>query len=206
MRGEGGRRNNGLAQKLAPDRALKTNLAQSLSLRKRISDSDSNSNSNSSNIQCRENQHRHIFTSYRASTRACSPRARRGPSRARSHRASRTTAVPSNTRRILSASQGCTRGDEVEVEWDDDKGEEDDEEPEKACQNALPRRCVSVCEAIDASAACCGVGDDDDDAEVEAELSLGVEGGVGYVDAKEDVSMCLPLREAELRMAAVEEK
>ena len=118
----------------------------------------------------------------------------------------RTTAVPSNTRRILSASQGCTRGDEVEVEWDEDKGEEDDEEPEKACQNALPRRCVSVCEAIDASAACCGVGDDDDDAEVEAELSLGVEGGVGYVDAKEDVSMCLPLREAELRMAAVEEK
>jgi hypothetical protein len=65
---------------------------------------------------------------------------------------------------------------------------------------------VSVCEAIDASAACCGVGDDADDAEVEVEPSLGVEGGVGYVDAKEDVSMCLPLREAELRMAEAEEK
>ena len=114
----------------------------------------------------------------------------------------RTTAVPSNTRRILSASQGCTRGDEVEGE---DKGEEEEEEPEKACQNALPRRCVSVCDAIDASTACCGVGDDDD-AEVEVEPSLGVEGGVGYVGAKEEESMCLPLREAELRMAAVEEK
>jgi len=30
--------------------------------------------------------------------------------------------------------------------------------PEKACQNALPRRCMSVWEAIVASAACCGVG------------------------------------------------
>jgi len=60
------------------------------------------------------------------------------------------------------------------------------EEPEKACQNALPRRCTSVCEAIDASAAWCGVGDDVDDAEVEVEPRLGVEGGVGYMGAKED--------------------
>ena len=64
--------------------------------------------------------------------------------------------------------------------------EGDEEEPEKACQNALPRRCTSVCEAIDASAACCGVGDDADDAEVGVEPSLGVEGGVGYVGAKGD--------------------
>jgi hypothetical protein len=118
----------------------------------------------------------------------------------------RTTAVPSNTRRILSASQGCTRCDEGEfVEWGDEDSGEQDDEPEKACQNALPRRWVRVCEAIDASAACCGVGDDDD-AEVEVEPSLGVEGGVGYVDAREDVSVCLPLREAELRRAAAEEK
>jgi len=69
---------------------------------------------------------------------------------------------------------------------DAEEGGEEGEEPEKACQNALPRRCTSVCEAIDASAACCGVGDDADDAEVDVEPSLGVEGGVGYMGAKED--------------------
>ena len=67
------------------------------------------------------------------------------------------------------------------TEGGDEEG--DEEEPEKACQNALPRRCTSVCEAIDASAACCGVGDD---ADVDVEPSLGVEGGVGYMGAKED--------------------
>jgi len=50
------------------------------------------------------------------------------------------------------------------------------EEPEKACQNALPRRCTSVCEAIKASAACCGDGDDVVDAE----------GDMGYMDVRED--------------------
>lgn len=73
---------------------------------------------------------------------------------------------------------------------------------------------MSVCEAIDARAACCGVGDDDDDAadaEVDAEPSLGEAGGVGYTDAKE--AWCLPLRREERvsgaegpRMAAAEEK
>jgi hypothetical protein len=99
-------------------------------------------------------------------------------------------------------------GPTVEWDWDKeaDKGEEgplEEEEPEKACQNALPRRCVSVCEAIDASAACCGVGDEVDDAELDVEPSLGVEGGVGY---KEVGSTCFPLRGEELRMDAAEEK
>jgi hypothetical protein len=79
----------------------------------------------------------------------------------------------------------------------------EEEEPEKACQNAEPRRCTSVCDAIDASAACCGVGD-------VVEPSLGEEGGVGYMGAKEDeVRCCLPLRDGEdgpLRIAAAEEK
>jgi hypothetical protein len=75
----------------------------------------------------------------------------------------------------------------------------EDEEPEKACQNALPRRRTSVCEAIDASAACCGVGDDADDEEVDVEPSLGVEGGVGYMGAKEDGT--LPLREGRVCVA-----
>jgi hypothetical protein len=87
-------------------------------------------------------------------------------------------------------------------------------EPENACQNALPRRCMSVCDAIDASAACCGVGDNVDDVEVEVEPSLGDEGGVGYMEAKEDgMGWCLPLRREEsageeglLRIAAAEEK
>ena len=35
---------------------------------------------------------------------------------------------------------------------------------------------------MDASAACCGVGDDVDDVEVDVELSLGEEGGVGYIE------------------------
>ena len=55
-----------------------------------------------------------------------------------------------------------------------------DEEPEKACQNEPPRRCISVCEAIVASAACCGVGDGDVEADVEPRF--GEEGGVGYAD------------------------
>jgi len=38
---------------------------------------------------------------------------------------------------------------------------------------------MSVCEAMDASAACCGVGDDVDDVEVDVEP---IEGGVGYVE------------------------
>lgn len=41
---------------------------------------------------------------------------------------------------------------------------------------------MSVCEAIDASAACCGVGNDADDVGVEVEPSLGEEGGVGYIE------------------------
>ena len=58
--------------------------------------------------------------------------------------------------------------------------DEDDDEPEKACQNAPPRRCTSVCEAMDASAACCGVGNDADDMEFDVEPSLGEEeGGLG---------------------------
>jgi hypothetical protein len=59
---------------------------------------------------------------------------------------------------------------------------EEEEEPEKACQNAPPRRCTSVCEAMDASAACCGVGDDVDEVEVDVEPNLGEEGGVGYME------------------------
>ena len=55
-------------------------------------------------------------------------------------------------------------------------GQRGGEEPEKACQNALPRRCTSVCEAIEVSAACCGDGDDVVDAE----------GDVGYMDVRED--------------------
>jgi len=89
--------------------------------------------------------------------------------------------------------------------------DEVEEEPEKACQNALPKRCMSVCDAIDASAACCGVGDDVE-AEVEVEPSVGEEGGVGYIEAKED-GLCLPLRrevrageEGLLRRVAAEEK
>jgi len=66
------------------------------------------------------------------------------------------------------------------------EGEDSEEEPEKACQNALPRHCTSIWEAIDASAACCAIRDDDDNAEADIELSLGVEGGVGYTGAKED--------------------
>jgi hypothetical protein len=45
---------------------------------------------------------------------------------------------------------------------------------------------MSVCEAIEASAACCGVGDDVADAEGDVKPSLGVEGGVGYMDVRED--------------------
>lgn len=60
--------------------------------------------------------------------------------------------------------------------------DEEEEEPEKACQNAPPRRCVSVCEAMDASAACCGVGDNVDGVEVDVEPSLGEEGAVGYIE------------------------
>lgn len=83
--------------------------------------------------------------------------------------------------------------------------EVEEEEPEKACQNALPRRCMSVCDAIDASAACCGVGvGDDADVEADAEPRLGEEGGVGYIEAKEDgTGWCLPLRSDE--RAGVEE-
>jgi len=82
-------------------------------------------------------------------------------------------------------------------------GEVEEMEPEKACQNALPRRCMSVCDAIDASAACCGVGDDVDD----VEPRLGEEGGVEYMEAEEDATgWCLPLREELLRMVAAEEK
>jgi len=88
--------------------------------------------------------------------------------------------------------------------------EVEEEEPENACQNALPRRCTSVCDAIDASAACCGVGDDVDDVEVKVEPSLGEEGRVGYMGAKEDgMGWGLPLRAGEeglLRIAAAEEK
>ena len=80
----------------------------------------------------------------------------------------RTTAVPSSTRRTFSASHAGARALGVEG----DAGEE----PEKACQNALPRRCTSVCEAIVASAACCGVG-------IGVEPSWGEAGGVGYADA-----------------------
>lgn len=87
--------------------------------------------------------------------------------------------------------------------------DEVEEDPEKACQNALPKRCTSVCEAMDASAACCGVGDD---VEAEAEVEpLGEVGGVGYIEAKED-GWCLPLRrevragEELLRRVAAEEK
>ena len=70
---------------------------------------------------------------------------------------------------------------------DAEEGEEGDgEEPEKACQKALPRRCTSVCEAIDASAACCGVGGGADEPQADVEPSLGVEGGVGYTGAKDD--------------------
>lgn len=58
---------------------------------------------------------------------------------------------------------------------------------------------MSVCDAIDASAACCGVGVGDDvDVEADAEPSLGEEGGVGYIEAKEDgTGWCLPLRSEE---------
>ena len=63
---------------------------------------------------------------------------------------------------------------------------------------------------MDASAACCGVGDD---VEAEAEVEpLGEVGGVGYIEAKED-GWCLPLRrevrageEELLRRVAAEEK
>jgi len=119
--------------------------------------------------------------------------------------------VPSNTRRILSASQAGGRGVALEAGWD-----EEEEEPEKACQNALPRRCTSVCEAIVASAACCGVGNDDDEEEEEdVAPRLGEEGGVGYVCEKGDGGVWnFPLRREEtvvegvegLRMAAAEEK
>jgi hypothetical protein len=60
--------------------------------------------------------------------------------------------------------------------------DEEEEEPEKACQKEPPRRCMSVCEAMDASAACCGVGNDVDDVEVDVEPSLGEEGGLGYIE------------------------
>jgi len=66
------------------------------------------------------------------------------------------------------------------------EGEDGKEKPEKACQNVLPRCCTSVWEAINTSAACCAIGDDDDNAEANVELSLGVEGGMGYTGAKED--------------------
>jgi len=66
------------------------------------------------------------------------------------------------------------------------EGEDSEEELEKACQNVLPRHCTSIWEAINTSAACCAIGDDDDDTEADVELSLGVEGGVGYTGAKED--------------------
>jgi hypothetical protein len=69
---------------------------------------------------------------------------------------------------------------------------------------------MSVCDAIDASAACCGVGDNVDDVEVEP--SLGDEGGVGYMEA-DGMGWCLPLRREEivgeeglLRKAAAEVK
>jgi hypothetical protein len=78
--------------------------------------------------------------------------------------------------------------------------------PEKACQNELPRRCISVCEAIVASAACCGVGDGGGDADVDVEPSFGEEGGVGYADAADhieadadDGTVCLPLRRDDAR-------
>lgn len=61
-------------------------------------------------------------------------------------------------------------------------GFDEEEEPENACQNAPPRRCTSVCEAMDASAACCGVGDDVDSVDVDIEPSLGEEGGMGYME------------------------
>ena len=74
--------------------------------------------------------------------------------------------------------------------------EDGEEKLEKACQNVLPRHCMSVWEAIDVSTACCAIRDNDDDAEVNVELSLGVEGGMGYTGAKEDgITWCLPLRE-----------
>jgi len=69
---------------------------------------------------------------------------------------------------------------------------------------------MSVCEAMDANAACCGVGDDVDDVEVDVEPSLGEEGGVGYIE--DGMGLCLPLRREErfgewpLRMSAAEEK
>jgi len=66
------------------------------------------------------------------------------------------------------------------------EGEDGKEKLEKACQNTLPRHCMSIWEAIDASAACCAVGDDNDNVEANVELSLGVEGGMGYIGAKED--------------------
>src|SRR5579863_7981359 len=53
----------------------------------------------------------------------------------------RTTAVPSNTRRILSASHGCTRADALGPAPKVEDKDEEDEEPEKACQNELPSRC-----------------------------------------------------------------
>jgi len=116
----------------------------------------------------------------------------------------RTTAVPSSTRRTFSASHAGARAFCAEEE---DGGED----PEKACQNALPRRWTSVCEAIVASAACCGVGI--------CVPGCGEAGGVGYADVDADVKAdgawgsCLPLRRedkdgaaAAARLACVDEK
>jgi hypothetical protein len=102
----------------------------------------------------------------------------------------------------------------------DKEGCEEEEDPEKACQNELPRRCTSVCEAIVARAACCGVGDGAAEPDADVEPSFGEEGGVGYADAvdveaeakEEGTAWCLPLRREErvgaagLRMTGAEEK
>jgi len=67
---------------------------------------------------------------------------------------------------------------------------------------------VSVCEAIDASAACCGVGNVEEEEDVEP--SFGEDGGVGYME--DDMGLCLRLRRDErdgeglLRMFVAEEK
>lgn len=92
----------------------------------------------------------------------------------------RTTALPSRTFLTLSASQFFLRGDV----------DDDEEEPEKASQNAEPSLLTSVCDAIDASIACCSVGvgcdcEVDEDARDEgwANVRGGEGGGDGYAFA-----------------------
>ena len=103
----------------------------------------------------------------------------------------RTTALPSRTFLTLSASKSFLS---------DDGEDEDEEPPEKASQNAEPSLRTSVCDANEASIACCsdGVGCDckaDGDAvrdAGEAYVRGGEGGGEGYA-----LAAALPERRAD---------